>query len=166
MRTMRHCLYGTAAVAAALAAACVHGPARGPEGPNPDTMGAGYSARQPRSMETGAVETILIQDNERSRYSTIEQLLQGRIAGLEVLRSPDGVHIHIRGTSSINMPTDPLVVIDGVPVPPGQMQNAFAAITPDAVARVDVLKDAGATSIYGVRGANGVILITTRRGDR
>lgn len=162
MWVQRHYLQGVALIAGMLSAACVHG-GPGPQGPDPDTMGAGYSSREPRNEQTGAVETILIQDKDRHRYSSIEQLLQGRVAGLEVLRGNDGIHLRIRGQTSIHMSSDPLVVIDGIMVEQGQMQNAFSAITVDAVARIDVLKDAGSTAIYGVRGANGVILISTRR---
>ncbi len=154
-------LTGIAVAASVLAVSCVHG--QPPEAPDPDSMGAGYSSREARSDQTGAVQTVLISENDRARYSTVEQLLQGRVAGLEVLRGADGIHLRIRGTTSIHMSNDPLVVIDGTMVEPGQMQNAFAAITPSAVDRIDVLKDAGSTAIYGVRGAHGVVIITTRR---
>jgi len=74
--------------------------------------------------------------------------------------------LRIRGPSSLRgtlAGEEPLLVIDDVPVSLGSLSNALAGIAPQDVARIDVLKDAGSTAIYGVRGANGVIIITTKR---
>src|SRR3989442_11701858 len=96
--------------------------------------------------------------------SRVEELLRG-VPGLEVTQMSNGAYqIRIRGQRSIRgNPTDddPLIVIDGVPSSAGAA--ALADLAPRDIARIDVLKDAGATSQYGSRGANGVIVITTKR---
>lgn len=97
----------------------------------------------------------------------VEDLLQGRVPGLEVRRLPGGNYtLRIRGQHGLRgNPTDdePLLVIDGTPVPSGSIGSALAGIAPRDVARIDVLKDAAATGTYGSRAANGVIIVTTKR---
>ena len=94
-------------------------------------------------------------------------MLRG-VPGVEVTRLPDGNYrLRIRGQRSIRgNPTDdnPLVVIDGISIPNESMGSMLADLSPGDVARIEVLKDASAMSMYGSRGANGVIVITTRRG--
>jgi TonB-dependent SusC/RagA subfamily outer membrane receptor len=97
----------------------------------------------------------------------IEELLQGRVAGLQVLRTPSGeLTLRVRGSSSYIGDEEPLLVIDGQPIGQGGVGQALASLTPADIARVRVLKDAAETSFYGSRGANGVVLITTKRAKR
>jgi TonB-dependent SusC/RagA subfamily outer membrane receptor len=109
------------------------------------------------------VATVVPSEND-ARVTRVEEMLRG-VAGLEVTRlSNGGYQIRIRGQRSIRgnpADDDPLIVIDGVPASTGPA--ALADLAPQDIARIDVLKDAGATSQYGSRGANGVIVITTKR---
>ena len=88
-----------------------------------------------------------------SGYNNIYDYLKGRVAGLDV----QGTSITIRGIKSINLSSEPLILVDGVTV------SDISWLTPDMVYSIDVLKDASSTALYGSRGANGVILITTRK---
>ncbi len=89
-------------------------------------------------------------------------MLAGRFAGVDVMRAPNGEYaIRIRGVRSLTGNDEPLIVVDGIPAPPG-LSNPLRDIAPASIQRIDVLKDAAATAIYGARGANGVILITTK----
>ena len=101
-----------------------------------------------------------------ARVARVEELLRG-VPGLEVMRLSDGGYqLRIRGHRSIRGnpgDDDPLLVVDGIPISREALAGALAALAPDDVARIEVLKDAGATGIYGSRGANGVIVITTKR---
>lgn len=120
----------------------------------------GYGTMR-KSDLTGAVGSLGTKDMENSPVSNIGQAIQGKIAGLQVVdagKPGDNVSIKIRGLGSINN-CDPLVVIDGVPTDLG-INNLNMA----DVERLDVLKDASATAIYGSRGANGVVMITTKKG--
>ncbi len=112
---------------------------------------------------TGAVATVVPGETD-ARVSRVEELLRG-VPGLEVTALPNGSYqIRIRGHRSIRGnpgDDDPLIVVDGIPSAAGAA--ALADIAPTDVARIEVLKDAGATSQYGSRGANGVIVITTKR---
>jgi TonB-dependent starch-binding outer membrane protein SusC len=88
----------------------------------------------------------------------------GRVAGVHVARTADGLSIRIRGASTVLGDPEPLIVLDGQPLPQGSGARELALVNPADVARVEVLKDGGSTAFYGVRGANGVLLITTKRG--
>ena len=111
--------------------------------------------------------STIIPSKTDARVTRVEEMLRG-VPGLEVTRLPDGNYrIRIRGQRSIRgNPTDdnPLVVIDGIPIPNESMSSMLADLSPSDVARIEVLKDAADTSLYGSRGANGVIVITTKRG--
>jgi TonB-dependent SusC/RagA subfamily outer membrane receptor len=110
---------------------------------------------------TGSIAS-LSPDEADARVTDAVQLLE-RVPGLTVTRLPDGgVSVQIRGTRSLHGDNEPLLLIDGVPAQ-GAIGRALAGLAPRDIARIDVLKDAGATAIYGIRGANGVILITTKR---
>ena len=88
-----------------------------------------------------------------------------RFPGVVVTRTPDGgLAVRIRGTTSIHGSNEPLYVIDGVPIRPGP-GGALAGINPYDIESIEVLKDPASTTMYGVRGANGVIVITTKRLD-
>src|SRR2546427_11926894 len=112
---------------------------------------------------TGAVATVVPGETD-ARVSRVEELLRG-VPGLEVTALPNGSYqIRIRGHRSIRGnpgDDDPLIVVDGIPSAAGPA--ALADIAPTDVARIEVLKDAGATSQYGSRGANGGSVITTKR---
>jgi len=109
----------------------------------------------------------IIPSETDARVTRVEEMLRG-VPGVDVTRLPDGNYrLRIRGQRSIRgNPTDdnPLVVIDGISIPNESMGSMLADLSPGDVARIEVLKDASAMSMYGSRGANGVIVITTRRG--
>ncbi|PYP13646.1 MAG: hypothetical protein DMD54_16190 [Gemmatimonadetes bacterium] len=111
--------------------------------------------------------STIIPSKTDARVTRVEEMLRG-VPGLEVTRLPDGNYrLRIRGQRSIRgNPTDdnPLLVIDGIPIPNESMSSMLADLSPGDVARIEVLKDAADTSMYGSRGANGVIVITTKRG--
>ena len=135
------------------------------QGPTPDDqVSVGYGT-QSRKTGTGAVTSFVPSETD-ARAARIDDLLR-KVPGLEVRPLADGgFTVRIRGTHGIlGSPTedDPLLVIDDIPVPAGSLGNALAGIAPRDVARIDVLKDASSTGIYGSRGANGVIIITTKR---
>lgn len=114
-----------------------------------------------KSDLTGAVSAVKSDDIKDSPMPSVGQALQGKIAGLQIIDAGtpgSNVNIKIRGLGSINN-CDPLIVIDGVPTDLG-----LNAINPVDIDRIDVLKDASATAIYGSRGANGVMMVTTKRG--
>jgi TonB-dependent SusC/RagA subfamily outer membrane receptor len=92
-----------------------------------------------------------------------EELLEGRFAGVRILRLPGGaIAVRIRGASSVQGSNEPLYVVDGMPIEPGP-GGALTGINPADIVKIEVLKDIGSISFYGVRAANGVVLITTRR---
>jgi TonB-dependent SusC/RagA subfamily outer membrane receptor len=93
------------------------------------------------------------------------ELLAGRFPGVQVMRVPGGISIRIRGGASAFGNNEPLFVVDGLQIQAGP-GGALAGINPMDIARIEVLKDSASLATYGVRGANGVVLITTRRGAR
>ena len=107
--------------------------------------------------------TVTAEDIECAPGKPIEELLMSRFPGVQVTRAPDGgIAVRIRGTTSIYGSNEPLYVIDGVPIRP-RPGGALFGINPYDIASIKVLKDAASTTMYGVRGANGVIVITTKR---
>jgi TonB-linked SusC/RagA family outer membrane protein len=141
-----------------------------------DVVVVGYGTQTRKSL-TGSVSTISVDEARNKPTATFAEQLQGKAPGLQVSASTgvpgDGMFIRIRGTTSINASNDPLYVIDGVYVNSGSLQrlttqgqanNPLSDINPDDIESVTVLKDADATAIYGARAANGVILVTTKRG--
>lgn len=127
-----------------------------------DVVVIGYG-EQKKSHLTGAVTKLKNENLDEIPASSIDRMLIGKMAGVTVqnLSSETGVspRIRVRGLSSISAGADPLVVVDGHPMPDG-----LAAVSPFDVESVEVLKDAASAAIYGSRGANGVILITTKSG--
>ena len=123
----------------------------------------GYGT-QKKSSVTGSVSKLENTNLDENAVSRVDKALQGRIAGLQIQNISTEVgeapQIRIRGLGSISASSDPLVVVDGFPV-----QNALEFINPSTIESVEVLKDASSTAIYGSRGANGVILITTKSGS-
>ncbi len=130
----------------------------------------GYGSQR-KSDLTGSVGSVRGDQLLERPVPSLNQGLQGRIAGVQVNNNsgrPGGrTTVRVRGFSSINSSNNPLFVIDGVMLPQGnqsQFSSAIDFINPNDVASVEVLKDASSTAIYGARGANGVILVTTKKG--
>src|SRR2546421_3156211 len=144
-------------------------------------VATGYGT-QSRRDATGSVVAITEQDFNRGVISSPEQLLHGRMAGVQVTMASGepgaGANIRIRGTSSVRAGNQPLFVVDGVPLAGGPAEpggpdygagtqsprNPLAFLNADDIENISVLKDASAAAIYGSRGSNGVVLITTKRG--
>src|SRR5690606_15733974 len=126
----------------------------------------GYGTTR-KSDLTGSVASIKGEDIAQNSMGSFESLLQGRVSGLQIMnRNNDnpqgGTTVRIRGVSSINGSNAPLVVVDGIPL---GTAGGINAVNPAIISSIEVLKDASATAIYGSRGANGVIMITTKRGE-
>lgn len=117
-----------------------------------------------KSDLAGAVSSMNAQSFKDEPITRIEDALQGRLAGVDVqtMSGAPGsdIKIRVRGSSSINKSNDPLYVVDGI-----IMQSGLSGLNTADIASIEVLKDASSTAIYGSRGANGVVLVTTRRGD-
>jgi TonB-dependent SusC/RagA subfamily outer membrane receptor len=117
-------------------------------------------AKQPATHPDGSIVTS--DDISRTPDEPIEKQLAGRVPGVVVTRMPDGgLVIRLRGASSILGSNAPLYIVDGIPVEAGP-NGSLTGINPLDIASIEVLKDAAATSMYGVRGANGVIVIKTK----
>jgi TonB-dependent SusC/RagA subfamily outer membrane receptor len=107
-------------------------------------------------------DASMTRDVRQPTYTSIEELIEGRAPGVQVLRRTDGTFsLRIRGLSSPSSHNDPLIIVDGAALE-GRASAALASVNPQDVVRIDVLKDAASTAFYGMRGANGVILITSR----
>ncbi|PVD51898.1 TonB-dependent receptor [Terrimonas sp.] len=146
-----------------------------------DIVVVGYGTQKRKDL-TGSVSSISAKDFNKGSNVSVDNLIAGRAAGVQVTQSSSepgaGVSIRIRGANSINASNEPLYVIDGFPIDNSNRTPTSAVVTesaprnplnslnPSDIASVEILKDASATAIYGSRGANGVILITTKRGKR
>jgi TonB-dependent starch-binding outer membrane protein SusC len=132
---------------------------------------------QEREKVTGAISTVDGEQIKNLPILGIEQALQGRASGVQITQNsgtPGGsISVRVRGASSISGSNEPLYVIDGVPILAGslsnidvgnQQPNALSNINPGDIESIEVLKDAASASLYGSRAANGVVLITTKRG--
>ena len=131
---------------------------------------------------TGSVASVEVSDEIAKQTSTVDQLLQGRAAGVYVTQNAanpgSGISVRIRGTSSLRGNNEPLYVVDGIIISSAsedvvatgggntgqEQQNGLNGINPRDIEDIQILKDASATAIYGSRGANGVVLITTKKG--
>lgn len=122
----------------------------------------GYEAVKRRDL-TAAISTIGGNDLRDVTVNSSEQALTGRLAGVQVTTSEGAldadVNIVVRGGGSITQDNSPLYIVDGV-----QVEDGLRSVSPQDIERIDVLKDASATAIYGSRGANGVVLVTTKSG--
>ncbi|MBD0254342.1 MAG: TonB-dependent receptor [Cytophagales bacterium] len=136
----------------------------------------GYGTQTKKDV-TGAITSVKAADIRNIPVSQADALLQGKAAGVQVVQNsgtPGGeVFVRVRGTASLRADSRPLYVIDGVPMnnvsgtvldAGGQRTSALADINPNDIESMEILKDAAATAIYGARGSNGVVLITTKRG--
>ena len=139
-----------------------------------EVIAVGYGVMR-KSDLTGSVGSVKSDVLKKQSIASFEQGLQGKVAGVQVIQtsgSPGGVvDVRIRGGNSLTSGNQPLYVIDGYPVTSGDAaggsgasQNPLATLNPNDIESMEILKDASATAIYGSRGANGVILITTKRG--
>ena len=145
--------------------ACHHRTSAVAPAPADDSVATGYGT-QSHDQVGGAVQSIPAAELANTRVRRVEELLAGRVAGVRVIPAANGgFMIRIRSVGSGTHDAEPLYVVDGmvVQVEPSQGLNW---LDPADIERIDVLKDAAATSMYGVRGANGVILIKTKRGSR
>jgi len=148
----------------AASGACHHS-ARDAHAPLPINTLDNGSTTLDRDHPTGAVRSLGPDEIARLRVQRVEELLAGRVPGLRVLPTANGgFTVRIRGVTTLNGSTEPLYVIDGMPVTllPGEGLNW---LDPAEILRIDVLKDPAETSMYGVRGANGVIVIRTKGGS-
>ena len=122
----------------------------------------GYGASK-RSELTGSVSSVKSEEIMSTPTSDVAQALAGRVAGVQIVQSEGGpgaeVSIRVRGGMSITQSNEPLYVIDGFPT-----EDGMSDLDPGDIETIDILKDASATAIYGARGANGVVLITTKSG--
>ena len=146
-----------------------------------EVVSIGYGTTERREL-TGAISTVSSEDIESAPIRSVDEALLGRAPGVTVVTSSGqpgaGAMVRIRGGNSISASNQPLYVIDGVPIAAtangvntGTLMtqgagglNPVAGLNPDDIESIDILKDASATSIYGARAANGVVLITTKRG--
>lgn len=127
-----------------------------------DSVDIGYVVQAKRDV-TGAVASVNGDVAQRTTPTSVADMLDGRFAGVEVRAlAGGGMSVRIRGSRSLKGDGEPLFVVDGVPQH-GTTNGAIRDIDPRDVQSIEVLKDAGATAAYGARGANGVILITTKR---
>ncbi len=129
-----------------------------------------YGTRKKGDL-TGAVTSVSSKDFQKGNIASAEQLLQGKVAGLQITSgggsAGGGSRIRIRGGASLNASNDPLIVIDGVPVDGNGIAgsgNLLNTINPNDIESMSVLKDASATALYGSRASNGVLIITTKKG--
>ena len=125
-----------------------------------EVVAVGYGIKQKKDL-TGAVSVVDVEDISNIPVAGVDQMMQGRVAGVNILGdySPGGgVSVRVRGFSTVRN-NDPLYIIDGVPV-----ESGINMINPNDIESLQVLKDAASASIYGSRAANGVIIITTKKG--
>jgi TonB-dependent SusC/RagA subfamily outer membrane receptor len=119
-----------------------------------------------RSTETAAPAPkadVTADDIQRAPGQSVEEYLKGRVAGVTVARAADGgIAVRIRGVTSVMGSNEPLYVLDGIPIQPGP-GGALTGIDPYDIESIEVLKDPADTALYGMRGANGVIVVTTKR---
>lgn len=129
---------------------------------NEEVVVVGYSTVKRRDL-TGSVSSVGSKQLKDIPLSSAAEALQGRLAGVQVTSSEGApgaeIIIRVRGGGSITQDNSPLYIVDGV-----QVDNALSVVSPQDIASIDVLKDASTTAIYGARGANGVVIITTKSG--
>jgi TonB-dependent SusC/RagA subfamily outer membrane receptor len=132
------------------------------------SSGGGGSPQTPAPAPevSKAGQTVTARDVENTASGSVEKSLEGRFPGVVLLKTPSGgISIRIRGAASINGQNAPLYVIDGTPVEPGP-DGDLPGLNPYDIESIKVLKDAASTTMYGVRGGNGVIVIKTKRPGR
>ena len=121
------------------------------------------AAASPAAATSGPNSTVTSEDIAKAPGQSVEQVLMGRFPGVEVKRTPDGgFAVRIRGGSSIRSSNTPLYVLDGVVIDPGP-NGYLTGVDPYDIESIEVLKEPAETALYGLRGANGVIIIKTKR---
>ncbi len=152
-------------LAVAVMAGCGQAGSQVPEAPAPEDEVAAGDGSRPERQAMGAVTTFIPTEAD-ARVSRVGDMLIGRVPGLEVRRLPNGSYsLRIRGPRTLRGSVEdeePLLVVDGTPVPKGWLSSMLNTLSPHNIARIEILRDASVTSIYGLRGANGVVLITTK----
>ncbi len=135
-----------------------------------EVVAIGYGTEEQRDV-TGKVDVVTPEDFNTGRVVSAEQLIQGKVAGVQIIDNNEvggGMNIRVRGPTSVNASNEPLFVVDGTPIAVGggisAGRNPLNFLSPQDIESVTVLKDASATAIYGSRGANGVVIVTTRKG--
>ena len=119
----------------------------------------------PNPTRALAGTTVTAEDLDQTPNQSIERALQGHIAGVVITQNAEGgISVRIRGQTTINGNTEPLFIIDGLPIEPGP-GGSLVGINPHDIASIEVLKDAASLAFYGVRAANGVILIKTKHSN-
>lgn len=130
----------------------------------------GYQTQRKIDL-TGSVSSLSSDQFMKTNPLSMEQALKGKIAGVQVMNNDGapggGITIKVRGASSITAGSSPLYVVDGFPIPISDdpLDNPLATISPDAIESISILKDVSSTAVYGAQGANGVVLITTKKGS-
>ena len=138
-----------------------------------DVVVIGYGTAR-KSDLTGSVATVKSKDFNKGLVSSPEQLINGKVSGVQIMTNSGsasaGSTIRVRGGASLNASNDPLIVLDGVPLEQGGISgnssNFLSMINPSDIESMTVLKDASSTAIYGSRASNGVIIITTKKGQQ
>lgn len=138
-----------------------------------DVVVIGYGTAR-KSDLTGSVATVKSKDFNKGLVSSPEQLINGKVSGVQIVSNSGsasaGSTIRVRGGASLNASNDPLIVLDGVPLEQGGISgnssNFLSMINPSDIESMTVLKDASSTAIYGSRASNGVIIITTKKGQQ
>ena len=138
-----------------------------------DVVVIGYGTAR-KSDLTGSVATVSSKDFNKGLVSSPEQLINGKVSGVQIMSNSGsasaGSTIRVRGGASLNASNDPLIVLDGVPLEQGGISgnssNFLSMINPSDIESMTVLKDASSTAIYGSRASNGVIIITTKKGQQ
>ena len=138
-----------------------------------DVVVIGYGTAR-KSDLTGSVATVKAKDFNKGLVSSPEQLINGKVSGVQIMSNSGsasaGSTIRVRGGASLNASNDPLIVLDGVPLEQGGISgnssNFLSMINPSDIESMTVLKDASSTAIYGSRSSNGVIIITTKKGQQ
>lgn len=121
---------------------------------------------EPAGLNAAEGTEVSADDIDRTPNEPIERILMTRFPGVWVARTPEGgLAVRIRGASSVNASSAPLYVIDGIATEPGP-NGSLTGVHPQDIETIKVLKDAASTAMYGLRGANGVIVIKTKRPDR
>ncbi|PYP34514.1 MAG: hypothetical protein DMD46_16365 [Gemmatimonadetes bacterium] len=121
------------------------------------------AAAEPPPPTSGPNAIVTADDIAKAPGQSVEQVLTGRFPGVEVLRTPDGgFAVRIRGGSSLRGSNTPLYVLDGIEIAPGP-NGYLTGVNPNDIESIQVLKEPAETALYGVRGANGVIIIRTKR---
>lgn len=151
LRLMKACSLVPFVLSFTLVSACAHS--------------GGTSPREPRTagpLEAPLGTAVTAEDIERTPSVPVEELMMAKFPGVWISRTSDGgISVRIRGATSLQGSNEPLYIIDGVPIQTGP-NGSLTGIAPNDIASIQVLKDAAATTMYGVRGANGVIIIKTK----